>query len=254
MGIFDNFRSIFSSKKETIELNLDDIPNSYECTKTGIEFILVKPGTFLMGNNEGISHDSPVHKVTITKPFFMGKFSVTQKQYQKVIETNPSINKAEENPVENVSWDDCMDFVKKLNKFSEEDFRLPTEAEWEYCCKAGTTSLYFFGDNKGDLCDYGWYKDNSGRKSQKVGTKKQNPWGFYDMLGNVWEWCQDWHSPYTSKAVTDPKGASSGNNKISRGGACNGSEIVCSCSTRNGTPPDNKSYAYGFRLVKPISS
>lgn len=152
-----------------------------------IELVWIPPGSFEMGSNRGEADEKPVHRVTIKKGFYMGKYEVTQKQWQAIMGNNPSYFKGDNLPVEKVLWDDAQEFIKKLNEISDRyTFRLPTEAEWEYACRAGTT-----GDYAGDLDEMAWYENNSGKQTHPVGMKKPNGWGLYDMLGNVFEWCQD---------------------------------------------------------------
>ena len=155
-----------------------------------LEMILIGPGSFMMGSDKEESDMKPVHKVKITKFYYMSKFEVTQAQYQAVMGINPSYFIGEGNlPVDSVIWDDCQDFLKKLNeKFPSNEFRLPTEVEWEYACRAGSTTEYYFGDSEGNLGEYAWYDSNSPKKTHPVGEKKPNAWGLYDMHGNVWEW------------------------------------------------------------------
>ena len=188
-----------------------------------LEMILIRPGSFMMGSDKGDPEEKPVHKVKITKPFYMGKFEVTQAQYQAVMGSNPSNFKGEGNlPIETVSWDDCRKFLKKLNeKIPGKDFRLPTEAEWEFACRAGSTTEYCFGDDESILEQYAWYSKNSESKTHPVGGKKPNAWGLYDMHGNVWEWCNDYFGDkyYESSPAEDPKGADSGAVRILRGGS-----------------------------------
>jgi formylglycine-generating enzyme required for sulfatase activity len=184
----------------------------------GMEFKLLPDGTFTMG--EG----SEAHQVTLTKAFELGVHEVTQEQYEAVMGTNPGRYKGPQNPVEMVSWNDAVEFCRKLSAMPAEKkagyvYRLPTEAEWEYACRAGTTTKYSFGDSESELGDYAWYAKNSVATTHPVGGKKPNAWGLYDLHGNVWEWCQDWYGDYPSGAVTDPTGAASSSSRVLRGGS-----------------------------------
>ena len=167
-----------------------------------MKMVLIRPGKFMMG--EGIDR----HEVTISKPFYMGATEVTQAQYEAVMGKNPSKFKGATNPVEMVSWDYATDFCKKLSEKTRQVVRLPTEAEWEYACRAGTQTAYSFGDDPSALGDYAWWGRNSGKTTHPVGQKKPNAWGLYDMHGNVWEWCADWWGEYPKGPVTDPSGPS----------------------------------------------
>ena len=181
-----------------------ELPESADAM--GMEFKLISAGTFIMGEGE------EAHEVTLTKPFRMGVHEVTQDQFEQLMVNNPSEFKSANNPVDRVFWDEAVEFCRRLSELPAEKaagnvYRLPTEAEWEYACRAGTTTNYSFGDDASELADYGWYKDNSYlRKTHSVGAKKPNPWGLHDMHGNVSEWCQDWYGQYPSDAVTDPTG------------------------------------------------
>ena len=163
-----------------------------------LEMVLIPAGEFLMGSpdsdKDAQSDEKPQHRVRITKPFYLGKYLVTQEQWEAVTGTSPSYFKRPKNPVEQVSWEDCRGFVKKLNgKVGGGTFPLPTEAQWEYACRAGSTTRYCFGDEESGLGEYAWYEANSDSKTHPVGGMKRNAWGLYDMHGNVWEWCQDWY-------------------------------------------------------------
>jgi formylglycine-generating enzyme required for sulfatase activity len=223
------------------------------------KFVLIPSGTFMMGSPEdepGRSTMETLHQVTISKPFYMQTTEVTQKQWEKVMGNNPSYFQGDENlPVEQVSWNDVQEFIRKLNKMEGNDkYRLPTEAQWEYACRAGSSTMYCFGNDPGRLGEYAWYDENSGNVTHAVGQKKPNAWGLYDMYGNVWEWVQDWggSGDYPSGHVTDPTGPSSGPSRVFRGGSgvdCTGS--CCRTAFRAGDRPDSRYWkSVGFRLIK----
>ena len=222
-----------------------------------LEMVLIPAGKFVMGSPENETQ----HEVTLTKPFYIGKYEVTQErweavmgenvkpkrhinrrwrytqeQWEAVMGENPSATEGAKLPVTNVSWEDCQEFIKKLNTITNANYRLPTEAEWEYACRAGTSTAYSFGDSltKGDA-----NIDGDGTKA--VGIYKPNAFGLYDMHGNVWEWCQDWHAVYNAEAVTDPVGPATGEFRILRGG--------CS-SARYLNSPTNRSGSNGLRLAR----
>jgi formylglycine-generating enzyme required for sulfatase activity len=175
-----------------------------------------------MGSTTGSSDEKPLHSVTISKGFYMGKFEVTQKEWVAIMGSNPSYFEGDNRPVERVSWNDVQEFIKKLNaKEGGDKYRLPTEAEWEYACRAGSNGKWHFGDNENQLGDYAWYTANSGNETKPVGQKKPNAFGLHDMHGNVWEWCQDWYGKdyYGNSPKTDPTGPSSGSYRVYRGGS-----------------------------------
>jgi formylglycine-generating enzyme required for sulfatase activity len=221
-----------------------------------LEMVLIPAGKFKMGDKDA----GPIHEVTISRPFYLGKYQVTQAQWKVVMnapdeaksglwarltgnaaDNNPSYFKGDNLPVEQVSWKDTQEFCRKLGP----EYRLPTEAEWEYACRAGTT-----GDYAGNLDEMAWYDKNSGDKTHPVGQKKPNPWGLYDMHGNVWEWCQDWYGAYPDQAVTDPSGPTSGSCRVLRGGSWFHEAFSCRSAQRDSFTPDDRSHALGFRLSR----
>jgi formylglycine-generating enzyme required for sulfatase activity len=216
-----------------------------------MEMVLVPAGSFMMGSDERTC-DKPVHKATITKPFYLGKYEVTQEQWEAVMGSNPSGFKGPKNPVETVSWDDCQVFLVKLNAKTGGQggkFVLPTEAQWEYACRAGSTTQYCFGDDEARLRDHAWYRANSESKTHPVGKKKPNAWGLYDMHGNVWEWCQDWYGAYGAEAVTDPSGPATGSTRVFRGGNWFYPAKLCRSAPRYFYEPGRRSHALGLRVA-----
>jgi formylglycine-generating enzyme required for sulfatase activity len=226
-------------------------------TSVRFEFSAIPAGTFLMGSEK----ERPVHPVTISRAFHMGRYPVTQAQWEAVMGGNPSQFKGADLPVEQVTADDCEAFIERLNAVGKGMFRLPTEAEWEYACRAGSTGKFCFGDDDRQLGDYGWYSTNSDGQTQPVGKKKPNAWGLHDMLGNVAEWCNDCYSPtaYASAAAADPRGPESANYRVLRGGSWRSGEKQCRAAARQGESPGFADTclgyeAYGFRCVKARSS
>ena len=207
-----------------------------------MKLALIPPGTFLMGSPDSDSlaaaDEKPQHRVTITKPFYIGMYPVTQEEYVRVTGLkNPSYFSSEgpgkdavkgldtsRFPVEEVTWEDAAAFCEALNSRDAKKpagwrYTLPTEAQWEHACRAGTTTMYFFGDDPGQLDDYGWYGQNSNGRTHAVGTRKPNPWGLYDRGGNVYQWCRDGYAPYSSDASTDPQHGGASDARILRGGS-----------------------------------
>ncbi len=226
-----------------------------------MEMIYVGSGEFMMGSptsEDGRYDDETQHQVTLTKGFWLGKYEVTQEQWQSVMGENPSYFKGARNPVENVSWEDCQKFIEKVNARLNCGARLPTEAEWEYACRAGTTTAYFWGNAlNGDKanCDGNYPCGNTqkGRflqRTTQVGSYDANPWGFYDMHGNVYEWCYDWYDKdyYKNSPTDDPQGPSSGGNRVLRGGCWYGDARNCRSARRFWGRPGDCSDYYGFRL------
>ena len=187
------------------------------------------------------------HEVTLTKPFYMGKHEVTQEQWEALMGKNPSTTKGAKLPVTNVSWEDCQEFIKKLNAKTDGGYRLPTEAEWDYACRAGTTTAYSFGD-KITPKDANYWDSKIG-KPVAVGSYKPNAFGLFDMHGNVWEWCEDWHGEYPF-AVTDPKGPATGNRRVVRGGSSGYYGSFARSSDRYYSLPTNRGSLGGFRLAR----
>jgi len=216
-----------------------------------MELVLIRPGTFKMGSEES-SDVKPVHEVTISKPFYLGKYEVTRQQWEKVMGSNPSNFKGPDLPVENVSWNDCLAFLGKLNeKTGGAEFSLPTEAQWEYACRAGGTGEYCYGDDEAGLAEYAWYSNNSENKTHPVGTKKANLFGLYDIHGNVWEWCEDWKGEYSAAPQTDPKGPAAGQFRVLRGGSWYDDASFCRSAIRSlGDVPDFRFGDIGVRVVR----
>jgi formylglycine-generating enzyme required for sulfatase activity len=219
-----------------------------------LEMLEIPAGTFCMGSNNGSSDEQPVHQVTIKYSFYMGRFEVTQAQWQSVMGNNPSFFKGDlaepyiKLPVEQVSWDDAQNFINKLNESNDGfTYRLPTEAEWEYACRAGTT-----GDYAGDLSEMAWYSENSENRTHTVAQKQPNAWGLFDMHGNVWEWCQDWYHDNYNGAPTDGSAWLGGVQlyRVLRGGSWGNKDAASLRSaSRSRNTPDNRFYDKGLRIV-----
>jgi formylglycine-generating enzyme required for sulfatase activity len=227
--------------------------------------VFIPPGTFRMGSptnevdrneREGLQTS-----VTISRGFWMGKYEVTQGEYLAVMGTNPSYFTGDTNrPVERVSWNDATNYCATVTQrerlagriATNSAYRLPTEAEWEYACRAGTTTRFSYGDDPGytKLSNYGWYDVNSGKTTHSVGQKLANPWGLYDMHGNVWEWCQDWYGTYPGGIAIDPQGPATGSLRVFRGGSWSYDTRGCRSAYRYGIYPDFRpDYGRGFRVV-----
>ena len=223
---------------------------------SGLRLKLVPAGDFLMG--EPWFEDSrPAHRVRIAKAFYIGIFTVTQKEWTRVMRTNPSKFKGSELPVENVSWEDCRTFIKKLNEAAPPGgFRLPTEVEWEHACRAGSRTIYHFGDDERSLVNHAWFSSNSKGQTHPVGQKKPNAWGLYDMHGNVSEWCQDWYDKEYyrhfcgDEIVDSPTGPESGYENVLRGGSWESEAMNCYSGVRAFALPDIRRPSMGFRIAR----
>ena len=220
----------------------------------GMQFKLIPAGEFMMGSPaddpDSSSNETPQHRVQITKPFYLGAYEVTQEQYEKVMGKNPSNFKGPANPVEQVSWEDATEFCRKLSEMDDKNaYRLPTEAEWEYACRAGTSTRYNCGDELDLAC--AWFEDNSDDKTHPVGEKRPNGWGLYDMHGNVWEWCSDWHGSdyYRHSPAADPTGPSTGSGRMLRGGSWRLSPRSCRSAGRGRSWPVYRDNDLGFRVI-----
>lgn len=239
-----NQSRIVVTATQTVNGVRDDICDGIGKTIASLEFCPIHAGKFMMGENKK-------KQVTLMNDFFLGKYQVTQAQWQAVMGNNPSHFKGASLPVEKVSWDDCQRFIQKLNSLSgKQIYRLPTEAEWEYACRAGSTTAYCYGDDEGRLGEYAWYNGNSGNTTHPVGQKKSNAWGLYDMHGNVGEWCQDWYGDLSAVSATDPKGASSGQFRVLRGGAWDRFANLTCATYRITSSPGIMCNYYGFRLAR----
>jgi formylglycine-generating enzyme required for sulfatase activity len=223
-------------------------------TKHDMRFVYIPPGVFKMGSPDDESNrreNEPLHNVMLTQGFYLQTTPVTQNQWEALMGNNPSNFKGDgERPVENVRWDkDVQDFIEKLNKEGRKVFGLPTEAQWEYACRAGTETSYYTGDTEADLDRAGWYGKNSNSTTHPVAQKEPNSFGLYDMHGNVFEWCQDWHDDYSKSGAIDPDGPSNGSARVIRGGGWDGSAGYCRSACRYGHHPDLCFDGLGFRLV-----
>jgi formylglycine-generating enzyme required for sulfatase activity len=231
----------------------------------GMKLVLIPKGTFTMGlpiEEEGAENDEDQHQVTISKDYYFGITEVTQGQYEKVMGTNPShfqkrvIRKSDSSmyPVETVSWEDAVEFCKRLSELPEEKkagrvYRLPTESEWEYACRASSTTAYSFGASATSLGDYAWFRGNSDQQTHPVGEKQANAWGLYDMHGNVWEWCSDWYGDYPKGAVSDPIGPKEGPGRVIRGGGWFNGTADCRSAIRDRPDKSLRDNRISFRVA-----
>lgn len=237
--------------------NVTETLANYIDPATGMEFIFVKGGCFMMGDifGDGEADEKPVHEVCLSD-FYMGKYEVTQEQWTKVMGTNPSANVScgERCPVDSVSWTDIQRFIEKLNKLSGEKYRLPTEAEWEYAARSGGLEEKWSGTNdEKNIGDYMWFNDNAETRVHRVGLKRPNALGLHDMSGNVTEWCLDWYDAryYKRSPKNNPYGPETGERRVLRGGSLE-DKVSTRTVKRHHDTPDVRDGNYGFRIIKPI--
>ena len=241
-------------------ISIPQSPQSFTETLAGnikLEMVKIPAGSFLMGSvdndKDDDNNEKPQHRVNLQE-FYLGKYPVTQEQYQAIMGNNPSDFKDNpKNPVENVSWDEAQEFCQKLSEKKGKKYRLPSEAEWEYACRAGTQTRYYFGDDAKLLGEYAWYSDNSDSQTHPVGQKKPNDWELYDMYGNVCEWCEDgWYknyknAPANGTAWNDKH--SQINSRLLRGGSWDFSPRLCYSACRINGNPDHRNNLIGFRVA-----
>ena len=218
-----------------------------------MRLMLIPAGTFRMGSPDDeadrAKDEGPQREVAISKPFYLGVHEVTQQQYEQVIGKNPSRHKGPENPVESVTWSEAAEFCRKVSDLAGRTVRLPTEAEWEYACRAGAHGRFSFGADEKALDDHAWYAGNSGKKPHPVAGKKPNRFGLHDMHGNVFEWCADWHGAYGGAAGVDPRGPESGKARVVRGSGFFGKPDQLRSATRFKGPPTCRACHIGFRVA-----
>ena len=236
-----------------IEEEKDSSERTFTINGVSFDMVLVEAGTFPMGATSEMEDpgddEKPVHQVTLTNDYYIGKTEVTQALWKAVIGSNPSFFEGDNKPVESVSWDDCQEFISKLNTATGKNFRLPTEAEWEFADRGGNKSNHYQYSGSDNIDDVAWYDDNSGDETHDVASKQPNELGIYDMSGNVWEWCSDWYGGYSSKSQTNPKGPGSGSNRVRRGGSWGYFARLCRSSCRFDYGPDAGCYFLGLRLA-----
>jgi formylglycine-generating enzyme required for sulfatase activity len=240
-----------NAEEQPAQAQPKDPPKNFT-NSIGMKFVWIPPGSFMMGSpkeEQERKDNETEHKVTLTKGFYMSVCAVTQEQWQEVMGNNRSFFAGEKNlPVEEVSWVDCQDFIKKLREKDKKGYRLPTEAEWEYSCRAGSTTPFHFGDDKSKLGEFAWHAKNSEKTTHPVGQKKPNPWGLHDMHGNVSQWCEDWYGDYPEKDVVDPQGPANGKYHVLRGGSWRYDPGYCRSAYRDRFEPDGFDAFCGFRL------
>jgi predicted Zn finger-like uncharacterized protein len=259
----------------SLKTRKENPPDALQFPELNLTLVTIAPGTFRQGCSHGFATEQPTRVVTLSTPFHIGRCPITQAQFTQLMESNPSYFLGPDLPVEGVTWHDAMAFCQRLTELMQatkritdgQYFRLPTEAEWEYCCRAGARKgsglkrpvedpekipegpAYCFGDDLAKLTEYAWFDENSDEKTHPVGEKTPNQWGICDMHGNVSEWCHDWLAPYDKSAVTDPLGPDSGGRKVRRGGGWSSISARCRASDRVGVSPDCRCALLGFRVV-----
>ena len=241
---FESDTRTFVTKKTDLSLTVKGV---------SFDMVYVEGGTFDMGatyeqGGDAWDNEKPVHRVTLSG-YYIGMYEVTQELWEAVMGSNPSYFKGAQNPVESVSWNDCQEFVSRLNSLTGRMFRLPTEAEWEYAARGGNKSSHYKYSGSGNIGNVAWYYDNSGSRTHAVGTKSPNELGIYDMSGNVWEWCSDLWGDYSAEAQTNPQGPSSGDKRVLRGGRWGSRARYCRVSNRDYGDPDYSLSRSGLRLV-----
>jgi len=218
-----------------------------------IAMVAVKSGTLTMGctseqGDDCRDSEKPAHRIQISD-FFIGKYAVTQAQWKAVMGDNPSYYKGDNLPVERVSWNDAQEFISRLNALTGKQYRLPTEAEWEFAARGGISSKGYKYSGSNNVSDIAWIESNSAKTTHAVGTKMPNELGIFDMSGNVMEWCNDWLGQYTEIGKVNPKGAGSGSHRVGRGGSWNSADRIVRVSARSGNTPDSRAMNLGFRLA-----
>ena len=256
---FLHLSSIHPTRAQS-RLNIPQYDTLFEISaQHKLYFKYIPAGNFIMGSplseENRDADEGPEHKVIITKGFYLGVYEVTQAQWSQVMGDNPAVFRtfaaSPNHPVESVSWNECQEFIRKLNEKHPGNFRLPTEAEWEYACRAGSTTPYYWGDKmaQNGSSDYTWANSRSFAMTNPVGTKKPNQWDLYDMSGNVWEWCSDWYGEYQEGLQTNPKGPAEGKLKIFRGGSWYDFYESHRSANRHKHDIDKRYTAIGLRLV-----
>ena len=239
-----------------IEGENDSSERTFTINGVSFDMVLVKAGTFTMGATPEQEYpyddEKLAHQVTLTRSYYMGKTQVTQALWKAVMGDNPSCFEGDNKPVEQVSWDDCQEFISELNAATGKNFRLPTEAEWEFAARGGNKSNHYQYSGSDNIDDVAWYDDNSGDETHYVASKQPNELGIYDMSGNVWEWCSDWYGGYSSKSQTNPTGAKSGSYRVNRGGGWSNLAGYCRSSGRSLYSPGRRDDDLGLRLALPV--
>ena len=244
---------LLSGCKKYIDYSAMKFEDYFYVNGVSFEMVYVEGGSFDMGatteqGSDAENDEKPVHRVTLSG-YYIGRCEVTQELWEAVMGSNPSYFNGAQNPVENVSWNDCQEFISMLNSLTGRTFRLPTEAEWEYAARGGNQSRHYKYSGSNNIFDVAWHDGDSGDKTHAVGTKTANELGIYDMSGNVIEWCSDWYGDYRRRAQTNPQGPSSGSARVLRGGSWGGDARSCRVSFRNYGGPGGSFHAIGLRLV-----